>query len=340
MNKGVKPTWMIVSASFSLSAILTIALLYSTLELPNLLNRALLDVFPDYGHHWEEAERLIGSLRPIGYVCFMITMALMILGFILKRGVISTAGSLSLLLPTFGYFASTMFFLAGIGMLRIMWLPILEMAPGPWPGKPQAVAYILELGDSVFFLHIAIRILAGTAGYAGARLFDWAVFYVLVLSGSAVFSLGCSAWLYGRLRGLRLIDFWIYRYSRHPQYLGFLIWSYGLLIYDRFIFMPPRGGYFPSPPLLWLFATMAILGTALREEAEMLRKHAERYAEYRGRTPFMLPLPSLISNLVTAPVRRIFGKEYPEKGREIILTLALYGSFLILTSIPYSPPLP
>ena len=38
--------------------------------------------------------------------------------------------------------------------------------------------------------------------------------------GLLVFSLGVTTWLYGGFKGYKIIDFWIYKYSRHPQYLG------------------------------------------------------------------------------------------------------------------------
>ncbi len=336
MQKKIKMNSLL--GSVALSAIFTIALLYSTLELPHIMNKTLIGFFPDYGHHWQEAEQFINSIRPFGYACFTATLALIVLGFTLKKSLLSALGSLTLYLPTFGYFASTMFFLAGIGVLRILWLPVLELAPGPWPQKPHSITYILELGDSVYIPYDVVRcIMTGLAGCTPhERIFDQVLFYALIYSGSIIFFLGCVAWFYGKFKGIRLVDFWIYRYSRHPQYLGFLIWSYGLLIYDRFIFMPVKGGYFPSPPLFWLVATLILLGTTLREEAGLLRRYGEMYAKYRERTPFMLPLPNPIPKLITAPMRLIFGKPYPEKNREVALALAIYGSILILISIPYS----
>lgn len=57
--------------SVALSTALTIALLYSTLELPHVLNRVLMQYYPDYGYHWHEAEQFINSIRPFGYICFV-----------------------------------------------------------------------------------------------------------------------------------------------------------------------------------------------------------------------------------------------------------------------------
>jgi protein-S-isoprenylcysteine O-methyltransferase Ste14 len=59
--------------------------------------------------------------------------------------------------------------------------------------------------------------------------------------GLFIFFLRAAAWLYGRFKGVGLVTFWIYRYSRHPQYLGFLLWSYGLLMFTS-ILGSPMGG--------------------------------------------------------------------------------------------------
>lgn len=260
----------------------------------------------------------------------------MVLGFAFKKSQLSVLGSLTLYLPTFGYFASTMFFLAGIGVLRAPWLPVLELAQGPWPLKPHSIAPIFELGDSVYLPYDVVRYVVGLLG-GYERIFDLAMFNALIYAGSILFFLGCVAWFYGKFRGVKLIDFWIYRYSRHPQYLGFLIWSYGMLIYDKFIFWPVRGGYFPSPPLFWLTAALILLGASLCEESELLRKYGETYSKYREKTPFMLPLPNSLSRLIMVPMSLIFKKSYPEKCREIGLILAIYWSIFVLISVPYSP---
>ncbi|MEM3648959.1 MAG: hypothetical protein QW506_07330, partial [Thermoproteota archaeon] len=110
--------------SIILSAVFTYALLYSTLELPVLLNRLMMEVTPHYGAgEWKEAEKFVDTIRPLGYLCLGATVILIILGFTLRKYKLSLLGSISLLLPTFSYYASVMFFLSGIGFLRIVWLP-------------------------------------------------------------------------------------------------------------------------------------------------------------------------------------------------------------------------
>lgn len=144
--------------STALSATFTIGMLYSTLQLPILVNGLLRETFVDYGLNWGDAEKFIASIKPIGYLSLAAVAALTVLGFVLRKRKLSFLGSLALYLPTFSYFASTMFFLAGIGVLRILWLPIIEVSPGAtWPEKLYFAKNILELGDIVYLPYDILR---------------------------------------------------------------------------------------------------------------------------------------------------------------------------------------
>ncbi len=321
-------------AASTLSAIFIIALLYSTLILPHKLHRLLLRWIPDYGLNWIEAEATIEALRPLGYLCFILFLLLILLGFVLGRFRVSILSSLGLYLPAFGHFASTMFFLAGLGVLRIVWLPLMELVSAPWGYRPYDVRGLLDAADAVYLPYIVLRMLsclpsAFSGGIPPLRLIDRLTFYVFILLGCGILFLGSQTWLYGRFLNLELIDFWAYRYSRHPQYLGLLIWSYGLLIYDRFVFIPVRGGYYPAPSLLWLLMALTIIASALKEEIKMEERLGERYTEYQASTPFMLPLPRWISDWITLPSRILIKKERPETGRETLLILAFYTALIV-----------
>ncbi len=317
-----------------LSALFTAALLYATLVLPYRLHRVLLSWIPDYGLNWVKAEAAIEALRPLGYLCFILFFLLILLGFVLGRFRVSTLGSLGLYLPTFGHFASTMFFLAGLGVLRVVWLPLMELISAPWGHRPYDVRGLLDAADVVYLPHIVLRMLsclpsALSGGIPPLRLIDRFAFYLLILLGCGILFLGSQAWLYGKFLGLELVDFWIYRYSRHPQYLGLLLWSYGLLIYDRFVFTPVKGGYYPAPSLLWLLMALTIIASALKEEIKMRERLGERYRGYQASTPFMLPLPRWISDWITLTSRILIRKGRPETGREILLILAFYTALIV-----------
>lgn len=327
--------------SIILSATFTITILYSTLQLPILVNEFLRKQFIDYGLNWQDAEKFIETIKPIGYIGLIITLSLIVLGFILKNRKITFIGSLALYLPTFSYFASTMFFLAGIGILRILWLPIIELSPGEtWPEKIYFAKNIFELGDIVYLPYDIIRLVISFIGFLSnntelANLFDIMSFFAITLLSAVIFFLACTIWLYNKFIKQNIITSGIYKYSRHPQYLSFILWTYALLLYDKYIFTPPKGGYFASPPLIWLSTAIIIIALALHEEKSMIKCHGIEYIQYRNRTNFLIPLPKKVTKILTYPTKKLFKKSLPEKNREIFITLAVYYLTLIIFSLIY-----
>lgn len=310
-----------------LSMLFTAALIYATLEVPRVISSLLLNAFPDYAAmgQWEKARWIAETLRPFGYASLAATLILILAGFVAKRGKLVTLGSIALYLPTFGYFAFTMFFLAGIGVLRVLWLPLLDLSP-----------HVLRLGHIVYvpsillgLLLVPIVLITGPSAIDANTSLSLAIMGL----GLVLFFLGVVTWFYGRFKGSEIIDFWIYRYSRHPQYLGFLLWSYGLLLLVSF-FGAPKGGYVPPPSLPWLISALTIIGVALHEENMMVKKHGEKYVRYRDNTPLMVPLPKQLSALIVAPARALLKKNWPENGKEIAFIITVYGIMLVLLSLP------
>lgn len=316
----MKPRAFLIAVT--LSILFTVALLYATLGIPMVIHQLLLRIFPDY---WWPPLEIEEALKPFGYISFTVTLVLILAGFLTRRLKLSILGSIVSYLPTFGYFASTMFFLAGIGVLRLLWLPLVDLSP-----------HILRLGDTIYLPYFALALLLlPVAWIFHFPVMDLNILLSLMIMalGLAIFLFGTFTWLYGKFKGFHIIDFWVYRYSRHPQYLGFLLWSYGLTLFASFI-GAPKGGYIPPPSLPWLTSALIIVGVALHEENVMVDKHGNEYVKYRDKTPFMLPLPKHFSNLITAPIRKLIKKEKPEKGKEIVSIILLYGITLVLLSTP------
>jgi len=303
------------------SALFTIALIYATVEIPSVVNELLLSVFPDLwwgGMEPPGAIARVESLRTFGYVSFMVTLLLMIIGLIVKRGKLITLCSITLYLPTFSYFAFTMFSLAGIGVLTALWFPLMDLSP-----------LLLRLGEVV---HAPFSLLSCLFALIGLDV-GFPLCFAFIGVGILFFSLGTATWLYGRFKSFEILDFWIYRYSRHPQYLGFLLWSYGLLLLTPFL-SSPRAGYVQPPSLPWLISALTVIGVALHEENMMVKKHCKTYMRYRDNTPFMFPLPKQLSTLITAPVRALLKKNLPENGKEIVYVITIYSIMLVFLSLP------
>lgn len=150
--------------------------------------------------------------------------------------------------------------------------------------------------------------------------------------GPFIFFLGTMTWLYGKLKGVKIIDFYIYKYSRHPQYLGFLLFTYSL-----FFAMPFVDPWNDLPPssLPWLILASIIVGVALSEEIEMIKHYGNEYLKYREKTPFLMPLPRIISKFIKLPLKIIIKKDFPENKKEILLSILVYDILLIILSIPF-----
>ena len=287
----MKLNYLKLALSALLASAFILALGYSVIIGPPLLHRRLESLFPDLFYTrepWLNMTEYTAEVRWIGYASFIAVTLLFVLGIIIERKGLVMVGTGAFFLPTFASFVYTMFFMTGLGFLRILWLPILDVNP-----------LILRLGDGVLLPLCPVLILLAFAGTSLDPI--WIIF---ILVGLLIFLLGIATWLYGKMEGRTIIDFWVYKYSRHPQYLGFLIFTYGLMI------RASNGGiYFEGsltfPSLPWLISALVVVCVALWEELEMLESGGEAFRSYRDRTPFMLPLPAFISGILTAPIRRI-----------------------------------
>ena len=313
--------------AFTLSFLFTVILLYAVLDIllyaPPPLEilryfRVPTDVFLDfYFRLWIEADAL--CIGPTGFIIFLIVLFVIYYGLVFRKARILSLGSIGLYLQVLGRFTFLMFlrWTGTVIFLSVLLLPIRA----------------LRIGDAVYVPYkILILLLEHTFPLMGVHLppttLKRGLSYTMMLLGFLIFFFGAATWLYGKFRGRGIIDFWVYRFSRHPQYLGFIFWSYGLLA------CPPSYWLLPPPGLLWLILTLIVIGSALNEESSLIKKYGEEYARYRAETPFMIPLPKSFVNLLTMPVRVLFGKNIPERMREIIGTLLIYGLILALLPTP------
>jgi hypothetical protein len=143
--------------------------------------------------------------------------------------------------------------------------------------------------------------------------------------------LGTFAWLSARARQRGVAERWVYRFSRHPQYLGWILWSYGvylLLDFGRY----PKRSWGISGSLPWLLSTMVIVAVAMLEELRIVRQHGEAYEVYRRGAPFLLPVPRLIARLCALPCRLLFARDRPERPFQVIVVLLCYMSVLVAGS--------
>lgn len=302
-----------------LAFVFTVALTFAAIEIPRILSVLLAGYIPDVnpGMQPEIVEEFMRTARPIGYTCLAVVVALILAGFITKRKNLSSLGVVFFFLPTFGYFAGSMFFLAGLGILRITWIPFWETS-------------LVNLGDIAYLPYIIITYLFALAGL------DIRMPLALAVTGLGffIFLLGTIAWFYGKIEKRETVDFWIYKYSRHPQYLGYIIWSYGVMLQASLAGFT-WGGRNPGASLPWLISSLIVVCIALSEEITMSKKDKDTYLKYRESAPFMFPVPKSVTSLAIAPMRILLGKNQPENRKEIIATFAVYFLVFILLSLPF-----
>jgi len=309
-----------------LAIVFTIGLTFASIELPRLLDLFLakridtpdvatgLNALSDYK---TELYLRHFHLRLIGYGCLVLIVILIVVGFATEKTGWASVGVLVLFLPVFGHFAATMFFLGGLGFLRLIWLPFLDVSFN-----------LFRLGE---IINLPYDILA--------RLWAWLglnhrlnLSYVVTGLGLLIFFLGTLTWFYARMQKKEVVDFWVYRLSRHPQYLGWIIWSYGVM------FLPGSNiklCYELSNSLPWLLSTMVIIGVAMLEELKMKRVYGKAYESYRRRAPFLFPSPRLVAKASAFPLRLMFKKPYPERKREIVAVLIFYAVLCLAISAFY-----
>lgn len=309
-----------------LALVFTAGLTFASIELPRLVDVVLKETIdtPDVATGLNELSDYKTSLyldhfhlRAIGYVSLTLIVLLIVVGFATERSGWTAAGALVLFLPVFGHFAATMFFLGGLGFLRLLWLPALDVS-----------FTLFRLGE---IINAPYEILASIDSSIGLNLGS-KISYGITGLGLLVFFLGTLTWFHVRMQKRNVADSWVYRLSRHPQYLGWIAWSYGVL------YLPGENiklCYGLSNTLPWLLSTMIILAVAMLEELKMKRAYGESYESYRKRAPFLIPLPRVVAQVFNLPLRLTLKKEYPDRKREIVAVLGFYTCLCLGVSAFY-----
>lgn len=308
-----------------LATVFAVGLTFATVELPYLLDGFLQNVIPTPGgdSHVDEVSRIKTELfiahyhvRAVGYGAFFLLLALIVAGLGTRRTPLATIGAFGVMLAVFAQFAGVMFFLAGLGVLNAVWLPILDISY-----ELQSWGLVIDAPNDL--LRWLLRLV-------GVRS-PWPTIVLFIGAGILVFLLGTYAWLAARSRGQEVARGWVYRLSRHPQYLGWILWTYGAYLLIGLARYPKRSwGIGASLP--WLISTLVIVAVALVEELKMRERYGEAYETYRRSAPFLFPSPKWLSRAVAAPYRLLFGKERPERVREVVTVVGLYGALLMAVS--------
>jgi protein-S-isoprenylcysteine O-methyltransferase Ste14 len=256
-------------------------------------------------------------IRLIGYACVSLIVLFAFVGLITEKRELASLGSLGFILPIYTYFVLHMSFLAGLGILTALWVPF-------WGD-------LVKLGDIAYLPYMVLVYPFFLVGL-DIRQFLAGLFVSL---GLLIFILGVLAWFYARFQKKGTADFWLYRFTRHPQYLGWIVWSYGLMLRVALRHDTPLQDTNPGASFPWAISSLIIVCVALSEEIRMRRQHGSDYEHYSSQTPFMLPLPGFIQHLISMPFRLILKKDEPENHWDLIWTFVIYLAVIMLVSLPF-----
>lgn len=311
-----------VAALAALAVALTAALSFVTLQLPRWLTGvadrwvSIPDLHPaiDPG----AVDEFVASHRTVGFASLALVLALIAAGMVARRRSASATGAVLLFLPTFGHFAGYMFFLAGLGVLRVLWLPM-------WSSR------LMALGDVAYVPYMATVWPLWLLGIDARR----AVAIGAIVLGLLVFAVSVSSWLVERAAGAELATSWVYRHSRHPQYLGWILWSWGVMLLAAQAPIPYAGEN-PGAALPWVMSTLAIVCVAWAEEGSMERAHPDAYPAYRRRTPFILPIPRTLGRALAMPFRLVAVRDRPQRTWDPVIAFCIYLILVAAASLPFA----
>jgi protein-S-isoprenylcysteine O-methyltransferase Ste14 len=210
-----------------------------------------------------------------------------------------------------------MFYLAGLGLFNVLLFPFLDISLA-----------LVDLGRVVLIPYWLLM--------SFFRLFNWYAHdflsYFFMSTGAFLFVWGVFVWFQARSGNRKVAKHWIYRYSRHPQYLGWIIWSYGLMLYGPTLNnMKKSWGWNGTLP--WLLSTMIIIGICMLEEINMKKIAGKSYEDYRNSTPFLFPIPHFLKQILAAPMHWLIRKNRPSNRREVGLTMLIYTLVFIALSL-------
>jgi protein-S-isoprenylcysteine O-methyltransferase Ste14 len=319
--------WLpVVLTLLALAIVYGVGTTYLTIELERLIERTIaprIAASPGI----EELNREIHSgiahfmaskhVRAIGYGCLALIIVLSLIGLVAQKRGLASLGSYSLILTTYAYFVLHMSFLAGLGILTALWVPF-------WGG-------LVKLGDIAYVPYMVVVYPFSLAGVDVRQ----AVAYAMSDLGLLILILGVLAWFYAHLQKRGTADFWIYRLTRHPQYLGWIVWSYGLMLHVSRRHDTLLQHTNPGASLPWVVSSLIIVCVALAEEVRMRQQHGQEYVRYQEQAPFMLPLPSRLSRAVAAPFRLIRGRDAPETSWDLVWVFSIYLAIVVLLSLPF-----
>lgn len=163
--------------------------------------------------------------------------------------------------------------------LFIMFIPVGVYAILTWPWIIlKDIPDPLRPGESLYWLTYAIMFDGENTFFPALNRWGLIDLFLLI-SGSIIFLASFIFWILNLRGGGGLITSGIYRFVRHPQYLGIILLSLGLTIRSLR----------PISFIAWITLLIGYLILASLEERSLFKAYGPRYKEYSKRTAFIVP---------------------------------------------------
>ena len=254
-------------------------------------------------------------LQIIGIISFIFLLLISIIGIVRKNNIPQLFTGVVFFFPYATYFVSTMSFLYGLGILFILWFPLWGISD-----------YFLSLGDIIYLPLIVVLPLQDTC----FSTFYYEAILSIIFIGLFFLVYGSLTYLSSLIYKNKLVTSGLYRFSRHPQYLGWIILTYGIFIFS--ISTPvAKENNIEYSTLPFVISTFLILSAAWIEEKKLLEKYNDEYRDYMTKSYFLFPFPRKLSRMLPSPHSTwIPIKKY---GLKVLFVCGLYIGVIIILSI-------
>ena len=175
-----------------------------------------------------------------------------------------------------------------------------------WPGTDFMAAWIFCKGYTTNFP-------------TNLPLWFWSEFIIFIF-GFSLFLLGLIHLVKGKKTKTKIVQTGLYKYIRHPQNLGIIIFSFPFCLYVPFL---GDSGLKVGDIFSWmLFCVLTIIYSDV-EEIQMLKRYPDEFKIYRSNTGFFIPRIIITKN----ESANLEIKSY------IFRWIFLIGGFILLISI-------